>query len=671
VSVDFAVERVEPVARTRDAQLVGAERRPKWRISLADEGIEMAPVRTESGALSKVTHWKRLAPEPVWRNMRWPYAMRSKIEQMAKSAGRSYLTKPRSSMTVRPDQRMTPCYTDRRFMGFFLELSLILALATGVAIIMQKLRLPLLLGHILTGILAGPAVMQIIQGKETIEVFSQLGITALLFVVGLSLNPAVIREVGRVAVTTGIGQIVFTTAFGCLLALLLGYPFTTAIFIAVALTFSSTIIIMKLLSERGDEGRLYGKISIGFLLVQDLVATLILILISTFSKGGDFAAALLTTSGKMLGIVFVLSLFAKFVLPNLSRQFAKSQEFLFLFSAGWGIGLAALFHALGLSIEIGALAAGVSLASSPYRFEITAKMRLLRDFFIVMFFVLLGAQLSWDSILAQLPHALVFSLFILIGNPLIVISIMGWMNYSKKTSFYAGLTVAQISEFSLILILLVAQKGLIPESVIPLVTIVGIVTIAASTVMILKADALYAWFAPYLGMFERAHPRKERQSKERYDALVFGCHRVGTEFLSILKKNRLKYLVIDFDPSMIENLKRQGVPCRYGDAHDNEFLEELNLAAAKIIISTIPETEVNMLLLQKAKKANMQTMVIVSAHTPEQAQALYGAKADYVIMPHFLGGNYTAMMLDRYGLKKIPFMRERKRHIRHLESRTA
>jgi Kef-type K+ transport system membrane component KefB len=556
-------------------------------------------------------------------------------------------------------------------MGFFLELSLILALATGVAMVMQKLRLPLLLGHILTGILAGPAAMQIIQGKETIEVFSQLGITALLFVVGLSLNPTIIREVGRVAVITGIGQIIFTTVLGCLLALLLGYPPTTALFIAVALTFSSTIIIMKLLSDRGDEGRLYGKISIGFLLVQDLVATIILILISTFSKGGDFSAALLVTSGKMIAIISVLSLFARFVLPKLSRQFAKSQEFLFLFSAGWGIGLAALFHVLGLSIEIGALAAGVALASSPYRFEITAKMRLLRDFFIIMFFVLLGAQLSWSSILGQLPQALAFSIFILIGNPLIVMAIMGWMNYSKKTSFYAGLTVAQISEFSLILILLVVQKGLIPESVIPLITIVGIVTIAASTVMILKADTLYAWLAPHLGMFERIRPRKERETKERFDALVFGCHRVGTEFLSILKKNKLRFLVIDFDPSMIERLKQQGIPCRYGDAHDNEFLEELNLASAKIVISTIPETDVNMLLIQKTKKANPQAIAIVSAHTPEQAQELYSAKADYVIMPHFLGGNYTAMLLDRYGLKKTPFLQERKRHIQHLENRTA
>lgn len=554
-------------------------------------------------------------------------------------------------------------------MTLFFEISLVLALATVVAIVMQKLRLPLLLGHIITGILAGPTVLGIIQGHETVEVFSRLGITALLFIVGLSLNPSVIREVGKVALSIGLGQIVFTTVFGFLIGILLGYAWITALFIAIALTFSSTIIIMKLLSDRGDEGTLYGKISIGFLLVQDLVATTSLILISALTKDADIGQVLFSTGGKTMVIVAVLIIVGRFLLPRLARLFAESQEFLFLFAAGWGIGLAALFHAFGLSLEIGALAAGVALASSPYRFEITAKMRLLRDFFIVMFFVLLGSELTWTDIGSQLPAATVFSLFILIGNPLIVMAIMGWMNYSKKTSFFAGLTVAQISEFSLILMLLAAQKGYVSASAVSLVTIVGIITITASTIMILNANALFAFFAPYLNAFERKHPFKEQTRKEKYDALIFGCHRVGTEFFSPLAKHGMRYLAIDFDPTVIERLKRRGIPCRYGDAHDNEFLEELGIGSCKLLISTIPDMETNMLLLRKTQQANPRTVVIVSAHTPEQAEQLYQAGAAYVIMPHFLGGNYTAMLLEQYGSKKQKFAVERKRHLEHLKTR--
>jgi Kef-type K+ transport system membrane component KefB len=309
-------------------------------------------------------------------------------------------------------------------MQAFLEVSLILALATGMAILMQSLRLPLLLGHILTGILVGPAVWHILQAKETVEIFSQLGITALLFVVGLGLHPQVIREVGKIALLTGIGQVVFTTGFGFILALLFGFSWISALCIAIALTFSSTIIVTKILSDRGDSGKLYGKISIGFLLVQDVIATLILILVGSIGGAQDVRSLVVVVGIKLLIVAATMLVTAQFILPRLTRLFAASQEFLFLFSIGWGVGLAAIFYAIGLSVEIGALAAGVTLASSPYRYEINAKMRLVRDFFIVMFFVLLGSRLSWEGLGAQWPVILLFSFFVLIGNPIIIMGIL-------------------------------------------------------------------------------------------------------------------------------------------------------------------------------------------------------------------------------------------------------
>lgn len=554
-------------------------------------------------------------------------------------------------------------------MNPFFELSLVLALATVVAVVMQRLRLPLLLGHILTGVLAGPAVLQILHGQEVLSVFSQLGITALLFVVGLSLNPTIIREVGKVALFTGIGQILFTTVVGFGLTLGLGYPWVTSLFLAVALTFSSTIIIMKLLSDRGEEHSLYGKISMGFLLVQDLVATIILILVSSLSKDGNLGQALLLTAAKTFGLVLLLSLIGRYLLPRLSRMFAQSQELLLLFSVGWGVGMAALFSAVGLSVEIGALAAGVVLASSPYRFEVAAKMKLLRDFFIVLFFVLLGSHLAWDSIAELMPHAIILSLFILIGNPLIVMAIMRALRYSKKTGFYAGLTVAQISEFSLILMMLLAQKGYVDQRIVSLATIVGIITIAGSTIMILKADTLYSWLAPYLNIFEPRAPIKSRTRKEAHEAYVFGCNRVGVEFIAPLQQKKIKHLVIDFDPSVIERLKQQGIACRYGDAHDKDFLDELNFASCKILISTIPDPETNILLLQKLQKQSPESIMIASANTPEQAERLYESGASYVILPHFLGGNHTAMLLQNFGLRKAKFHAERAHHLKYLQNR--
>ena len=556
-------------------------------------------------------------------------------------------------------------------MQAFLEISLILAIATGMAVLMQSLKLPLLLGHILTGILVGPAVWHILQAKEAIEIFSQLGITALLFVVGLGLNPQVIREVGKIALLTGIGQVVFTTCSGFILALLFGYAWIPALCIAIALTFSSTIIVTKILSDRGDSGKLYGKISIGFLLVQDVIATLILILVGSLGGAQDLRSLFMTVGTKLLVVAVAMFITARFLLPRLTRLFATSQEFLFLFSIGWGVGLAAIFYAVGLSVEIGALAAGVTLASSPYRYEINAKMRLVRDFFIVMFFVLLGSRLSREGLGSQWPAILLFSFFVLIGNPLIIMTIMGLMRYSKKTSFLAGLTVAQVSEFSLILMLLFADRGYVPASLLSLVTSVCMITMTVSTLMLLHAERIYALLSPYLGIFERKHPVTERVSEKQVDAILFGCHRVGTDFIATLQKRKLSYLVVDFDPAMIEQLEARKIPCRYGDAHDNEFLEEVGVAKANLIISTIPDFEVNLFILKKTQKMNKKGLIILTAQSVEQARLLYASGAAYVIMPHYLGGNHAAMLLERHGYNEKKIAVERKHHLEHLEERIA
>lgn len=554
-------------------------------------------------------------------------------------------------------------------MEAFIEISLILAIATVMAVVMQQLRLPLILGHIMSGILVGPAVLNILHAESTLEIFSQFGITALLFIVGLSLSPHVIREVGRVSVVTGLGQIIFTSLVGFLIGRGLGFGTVEALYIAIALTFSSTIIILKLLSDRRDLGKLYGKIAIGFLLVQDIAAMLILILVTSTAQGADALSSLTDTLLRSVVVVAALVFISIFVLPRLTRMFAASQEFLFLFSVGWGIGLAALFFKLGLSIEIGALAAGVCLASSPYHHEISAKMKLLRDFFIVMFFILLGAGLELSSLASMWRSALVFSVFVLLGNPLIVMILMGLMGYTKKTSFYAGLTVAQISEFSFILILLASKMHHVRPEIITLITAVGVTTITISTLFILYADYIYKFFEKYLSIFEKNKPYKEKICRLKYDALLFGCHRVGRDFMPTLRKMKMKFLVIDFDPAVIGELQDKKIPVLYGDAQDNELLDELNFEDAKLVICTLPDFDANRLILSKALKVNSKATVLTTAHTLEQANILYREGSAYVILPHFLGGNYTAMLVEKFGHDKKKFALERKKHLAHIANR--
>lgn len=553
----------------------------------------------------------------------------------------------------------------------FLEIGLVFGIATLVACVMQRLRLPFILGHIVTGILVGPVVFNLVHSREAVEVFAQLGITALLFIVGIGLNPRVLRDIGRVAAITGVGQIMFTSVIGFGIARLLGFATVPALFVAVALTLSSTIIVMKMLGDRGDAGKLYGRISIGFLLVQDLVATILLIVVASLAKGGAWQQALVDIglSSVLLGVLVYCV--ARYLLPKLAPFFAQSQEFLFLFTIGWGIGLSAVFAAAGLSIEIGALAAGIAFASSPFRHEISAKMKLLRDFFLVIFFILLGARLTWGGITTMGVPALVFSVFVLVGNPLIVWILLGLMGYTRKTSFFAGLTVAQVSEFSLILALLAVDGGYISQEVVSLLTIVGLITIAGSSILLVYADPIYRALAPFLGWIERAGAKRERQKKEPFDAIVFGCHRVGTDFLKSLVKRDLKTLVVDFDPGVIERLSHERVTSRYGDAHDADFIDELDLKHAKLVVSTVPDQETNTFLLERIRRVNRSAVVMLVASSGDEAHVLYDSGADYVIMPHFLGGNYAAMLLERFGTNKKRFETERGKHLKHLEVRTS
>lgn len=554
-------------------------------------------------------------------------------------------------------------------MNIFNEISVIIVIATAVAAIMRLLRQPLIIGHIITGLVVGPYLLNLMQSHQVIDVFAEIGIALLLFIVGLGLNPKLIKEVGAVSLVTGLGQVAFTSLVGFLIARGLGFATVPAAYIAIALTFSSTIIIVKLLSDKQGLQKLYGKIALGFLLVQDLVATFILIGVSALANGESLTQLISTVALQGIALLVIASLVSIYILPHLGHFFAKSQEFLFLFSTAWGLGLATLFHVFGFSVEIGALVAGITLSLSPYHTEISAKMKPLRDFFIILFFILLGSKMVLGNIAALLVPTIVFSLFILIGNPLIVMVLMGALGYNKRTGFLAGLTVAQISEFSLILIMLAVRLGHVSETILSLTTFVGLITIAGSTYLIMYAEKIYPYLAPALSIFERTQPKREKTTAKRYDIILFGHNRVGYDFVHAFEKIGKKYLVVDFDPNVISYLTNKGVPCLYGDAEDTELLDDLQLEKVKMVVSTIPETETNLLLVKKVKEANTKALPVVIAHSIHAAEKLYDAGAAYVILPHFLGGYYTAELITKHGLRKRSFEKEQKKHRAYLDHR--
>ncbi len=533
-------------------------------------------------------------------------------------------------------------------MTSFEEIALLLVMAAGIGLIGALMRQPLIVSFIAVGLIAGPSVLDVVHSDEQIDLLAELGIAVLLFLVGIKLDVKLVRSLGAVSVLTGLGQVIFTAFFGYLIGLALGLDHVASLYVAVALTFSSTIIIVKLLSDKREIDALHGQIALGFLIVQDLVVVLAMIVLSAIGIGAEDATgggSVLVVLGSGAGLVLAVILFVRYLANPLTERLARAPELLVIFAIALAAMFAAIGDAVGLGKEVGGLMAGVALASSPFRETISARLGPLRDFLLLFFFIALGATLDLSLLGANVTGAVVLSLFVLIGNPLIVLVIMGTLGYRKRTSFLAGLTVAQISEFSLIFVAMGVSLGHVGEDALGLVTMVGIVTIAASTYMITFSHQLYALCEPLLGVFERkGAPREPADSHthqgKAFDVIIFGLGRFGTAVGMRLKKRGLSVLGVDFNPLAIRRWRELGLEAEFGDATDAEFVAGLPLRRTNWLVSTVPihptglsHEDSRTTLIQLARTAGFPGRFAVTSHSAGEAAVLLDAGADLVLEP--------------------------------------
>ncbi|MCG6112714.1 MAG: cation:proton antiporter [Paracoccus sp.] len=528
----------------------------------------------------------------------------------------------------------------------FTEIALLLVLASGVGLLGVLLRQPLIVGFIAVGLLAGPSALDLVHSEAQIELLAELGIAVLLFLVGIKLDVTLIRSLGAVAVVTGLGQVAFTAFFGYLIGLGLGLDHVTSLYVAVALTFSSTIIIVKLLSDKREIDSLHGQIALGFLIVQDLVVVLAMIALSAIGIGaGGGGGTVLTVLGAGVGMLLAVIVFVRYLADPLTARLARTPELLVICSIALAAMVAALGDAVGLGKEVGGLMAGIALASTPFRETISARLVPLRDFLLLFFFIALGATLDLSLLGGHLLGAAVLSLFVLIGNPLIVLIIMGALGYRKRTGFLAGLTVAQISEFSLIFVAMGVSLGHVGPDALGLVTMVGIVTIAASTYMITFSHHLYALCEPLLGVFERrGTPREATRGDDRpapaVDVVILGLGRFGTALGMRLQRRGLSVLGVDFNPQAVRRWQDLGLRAEFGDASDPEYMAGLDLAGTRWIVATIPvhptglsHEDIRMTVIQLAQAAGFTGRIAATAHDASETRLILAAGADLVLEP--------------------------------------
>lgn len=556
----------------------------------------------------------------------------------------------------------------------FLAIGLIIALAAFLGAWSSFFRLPLIIAYILAGILVGPFLLKSDFANQLV-LFRDLGLSFLLFLVGLEISTTELRQFGRQALTTGIVQISATFVLALVFSLLLGFSFVAGIYIGLALTFSSTVVVVKILNEKRDYDSLYGKLSVAILLLQDLVAIFFLILfsgISANSRGTSLTTLVLSIVSGAILLTAIYFLNQK-VLPYLFERLARNMELLFLSGLAWLFIIVSAFGFFHFSLEIGAFIAGLGLASLKQEHQIAARVKPLRDFFLVLFFIFLGSRIVVDFNLTVFWQALLLSSFVLLIKPLIVVFTLGRLGFKRRTGFLTGVSLAQISEFSFVLILLAAEGKLVSNQVVSVVTLAAIITIAVSSYVLVFATKIYRKIEKHLKIFEIKEASEELNPGLELDdhVVLIGCDRLGGEILKQLRKQGKQILVVDFNPTIVNFLKEASINYLFGDITDPDIWEEAKIDKASLVISTVFDPADTEELLANIKELKTKPIVFVTAAERDWAVNFYRDGADYVIVPRILSGHQVAHLLGPQKLAEIREGEIKQEHIEELRQRIA
>jgi len=541
------------------------------------------------------------------------------------------------------------------------EVGAIIIIATIFAFLVRITKQPLIPAYILTGIVIGPLLLSLVSDTNLIVSLSNIGIVFLIFSAGLEIRLRKLKEVGLVSGFGGVLQIVLLFGIAFFVALGLGFSGAAPTYIALVVAFSSTMIVVSLLAEKRELDSLHGRIIIGILLIQDIAA---IVALAVLSSNLTFANVIM-----VIGKVLLFGVFA-FLLSRaanpLFRNTAGSKElfllvsisFLFLFSIG------AFFAQL--SLIIGAFFAGVALANSDYKTEILGKISPLREFFSVIFFVALGMQLQLIS-REFIFSFLVLLVLVMIIKPLVIMFLVRLFHYKERTSFFTGNALAQTSEFSFIIATIGLSLGHISQGLFSTLVLLTILTMSFTTYFIAQEKKLFVWFSWPLHILGAYHTRKESLEFIKDTAkeiILFGCHRTGSLLLQEFDKNDL--LVVDYNPEIIRNLINKKIACIYGDFLHEEILEKVNLHNSKIIISTVPDFEDNVVMIKRAKKINHKITVIVVAARISEAKELYAAGADYVVLPKIISGEKMIDLVKKSRRDRRSLRELKREHLKQL-----
>ncbi|MBN2142701.1 cation:proton antiporter [Candidatus Woesearchaeota archaeon] len=556
--------------------------------------------------------------------------------------------------------------------NIFLDIGLMIVLAGVVAYFARLLKQPMIPAYIIAGILLGP-VFGFITDKAAIDALSEMGIAFLLFSAGLELDLKKIREVGKGAALGALAHMSILFSLGFLVFTLLGFGSKVSVYLGLTLIFSSTLVVVKLLSDKKELDTLHGRIILGILILQDVVAITALTVLNL--SGGSALSSLLWLFLEGAAVIALGYIIARLLFQTAFKFAARNDQLLFILTLSVLFAFALVFVQIGFSVAIGAFIAGLLMAQLPYKYEMIGQVKGLKEFFAIIFFVSIGLALLPFSLGDIAVPLVVMLLFVLVVLPLVIMTSLSLLGYKKRTAFMAAITLAQVSEFSLIMMRAGLARGDVPGEVFSLIILMSLITLTITSYVVKYDEKIYSIVGRRLSFLDIL---SKSDGKEKYSytpesytpqVILVGYDRTGYSILDKLRKLRKKVLVVDINPDIIKKLMDEKVPCLYGDIGDEEIRERLMLEDVEVVISTIPNFTETMLLIDQVRAQNPDATIIVTAYEADDALKLYEAGADYVIVPHFLGGEHLSVILKDLTGKVSKLLKVKVTHLKALKER--
>ncbi|WP_414837556.1 cation:proton antiporter [Candidatus Nanosalina sp. VS9-1] len=545
------------------------------------------------------------------------------------------------------------------------ELTLVIVTATVLAVVARKLKQPVLLAYLLTGLVLGPALLNIVGGTRTLTLMSELGLGFLLFLVGIEMNLDEIRDLLKPISVIAVGQTILQTGLAFVVPLALGFGFFETVIIALCTVFGATPVIVKILTEKDELKSLPGKLDVGVLVLQDIYLILIVALINSGTlTQPDQILGTLAKIVALIGVIGVISLASsRYILDDIFKQIADNRHAFFIHGVAWAFLFITLAEFMGLSVEVGAFLAGLGLGQIPYREEIKERIRPLTDFFMVIFFSTLGLTLSVENLQAYWVEAILASGVMMIGNFVIMFYLIDRMKFTPRTSFIGSINMTQVSEFSLVVGALAVQQGYIGNDVLGYISLMAVFTIGLSTYLINYNKEIYQKIEHLLEWLESEEKKDVEINQLEDHAVIVGYDEISEKICRTLEREH-DILVIDQNPDNTEVLSRSPYEYIYGDFKHGEIREGANLEGAEFIISFSDEKDVNLKVLEEQTD---NAIKIVTAKRLEEASEMYDLGADYVIMENILAGNRIGEYLELYLEDRELFREEVKSEIKHIK----